>query len=350
MDGLFDIVIRNDRLPLLDGLRLFAAISVVLYHVQIVGGISGTFGRGYLFVDFFFLLSGFVLTIAAEDKMNTSGGAMRFLRTRAARLWPVIAIGAVIGAAFRMIETGQSVRAMLAQALLLVPDFRHAGLIFPLNGPHWSMMLEVIANLVHALVLRKLADRSVVTLAALGGLALAVAILGFGSATFGPDSDNWTLGFARIGFSYPLGVWLARRWKRHQPLRVPMPQDGAWMAGLLLPITMIVLLPLLPVVTAVGDMLAILVLFPPLLWFAASATPPRSAAKWLRLAGLLSFPLYAVHLPILEYVAGLHLGTAGLALAVLASLVAAALVAQVPSLPAALPMLRFRRRRAFPLP
>lgn len=339
-----------NRLPLLDGLRLLAAISVVLYHIQVVDAIGGAFGRGYLFVDFFFLLSGFVLTLAAEDKMNTQGGALRFLRARIARLWPVIAVGAFVGAALRMIETGQSVRGMLVQALLLIPALGHGGLIFPLNGPHWSMMLEVFANIVHALILRKLADRYVLALAALGGVALAVAILSFGSATFGPDSDNWWLGFARLGFSYPCGIWLARRWKTGQALRVPMPPDRAWLTGLLLPIAMILLLPLIPVKTAVGDMLATLVVFPPLLWLAANAKPPRSAVRWLRLAGLLSFPLYALHLPILEYLGSYHLGALGAALAIVACLLSAALVAWVPSLPATLPIPRFRREHALPRP
>ena len=334
----------QNRLPLLDSLRLFAAISVVLYHLQLSNDGHGMFSRGYLFVDFFFLLSGFVLTLAAEHRMNASGGALRFLRARIARLWPIIAIGALTGALVRTIETGQSVRVLLVQALLLVPDFRHDGLIFPLNGPHWSMMLEVIANIAHVLVIRRLSDRMVLAVAALGGIALAVAIYLFGSATFGPDASNWWLGFARIGFSYPLGVWLARRRKIAGPVRTPSSLVLPWSIALALPLTAIMVLPALPLGTAAGDGLVILAVFPPLLWLAASATPPRAAGKWLGLAGLLSFPLYAVHLPILEYVGGLHLGAAGPVIAIATALVVAALVAQIPSLRAIRPLPRMGRR------
>ena len=70
----------QNRLPLLDGLRLFAAFSVVLYHLQLPNDGHGMFSRGYLFVDFFFLLSGFVLTLAAEHRMNASGGALQIGR------------------------------------------------------------------------------------------------------------------------------------------------------------------------------------------------------------------------------------------------------------------------------
>ena len=339
------------RLPLLDGLRLLAAISVVLYHAQLSNTGFGLFGRGYLFVDFFFLLSGFVLTIAAEDRMNASGGALRFLRARVARLWPVIVIGALIGAVVRTIETGQSVRMLLVQAMLLLPDVRHGGggLIFPLNGPHWSMMLEVIANLAHALVIRRLPDRVVLAVAALGGIMLAVTIVLFGSATFGPDASNWWMGFARIGFSYPFGVWLARRWKKVRPVRTEQSFELPWAIAIGLPLAAILALPALPLGTAAGDALVIVLMFPPLLWLAASATPPQFAGKWLRAAGLLSFPLYAVHLPILEFGRNLHLGVAGQALALAGCLLAAALVAQIPPLRPIRPLPRLGRRPALPL-
>lgn len=348
----------KNRLYLLDGLRLLAAISVVFYHVNLAQAGFGLFERGYLFVDFFFLLSGFVLTIAAEDRMNASGGALRFLRARVARLWPVIVIGALTGAVVRVILTGQSVRMLLVQAMLLLPDIRHGdgyqGLIFPLNGPHWSMMLEVIANLVHALVIRRLPDRAVLAVAALGGIVLAVTIVLFGSATFGPDASNWWMGLARVGFSYPFGVWLARRWKRGQALRAQFParlapRSLAWLMALALPVGVILTLPLLPVGTAVGDAVAIVFAFPPLLWLAASATPPPVAGKWLRAAGLLSFPLYAVHLPILQFATGRQPGGAGQVFAIACCLLAAALMARIPPLGPIRPLPRLWRRPALPL-
>ena len=52
---------HSARMVQLDGLRGIAAFMVVFYHMDIVYAIGGPFGRGYLFVDLFFLLSGFVL-------------------------------------------------------------------------------------------------------------------------------------------------------------------------------------------------------------------------------------------------------------------------------------------------
>jgi peptidoglycan/LPS O-acetylase OafA/YrhL len=351
---IFDVMNNHVRLPLLDGLRLLAAISVAFYHIQLTASGLGMFSRGYLFVDFFFLLSGFVLTLAAEDQMNVGGGALPFLLARVARLWPVIAIGALTGALLRMIETGQSVRMLLVQAMLLVPNVRsnsaQGGLIFPLNGPHWSMMLEVLANIAHALVIRRLSDRKVLAVAGLGGMVLALAIVLFGSATFGPDRSNWWLGLARIGFSYPFGVWLARRWKNASPARIQTSPGSHWILALILPLAALMVLPELPLNTAVGDAMVILLVFPPLLWMAACASPPALAGNWLGAAGLLSFPLYAVHLPILEFVGTRHLGPVGPAIAIVATLLAAALIAKIPPIRAIRPFPRHRNRSAIPLP
>ena len=87
------------RLLLLDGLRGIAAIGVVLFHCVIAFDALGAFARGYLFVDLFFLLSGFVLTLNYEQRMNA--GAVRpgkFLRSRLVRLWPTVAAGARVAA------------------------------------------------------------------------------------------------------------------------------------------------------------------------------------------------------------------------------------------------------------
>lgn len=334
MENTLSKMAQVKRLALLDGLRLVAAVSVVFYHAQLSHPMSSAFSRGYLFVDFFFLLSGFVLTLAAEDAMRTHGGAGRFVRGRIARLWPVIAIGAVLGAALRFAVSRQSVRWQLLQTLLLVPDLRHGGLAFPLNGPLWSMLLEVVANAIHALVLCRLADRAVLVVALVGGFALATAIAWYGSATFGPDAGNWGLGFLRIGFAYPLGIVLARRYRARPPART-LP----WLPVLLLPLGAVTALGSLPLPVAAGDALVILLVFPPLLWLAAASSPPRHALPWLGGAGLLSFPLYAVHLPILEYAGSLYLGPATMPLGVIACLLAAAVVAQLVALPKRLPAL-----------
>ena len=69
---------HNARMFQLDGLRGIAAFMIVGYHLDIVYGIGGPFQRGYLFVDLFFLLSGFVLAVSTEKKLLSGIGAIEF--------------------------------------------------------------------------------------------------------------------------------------------------------------------------------------------------------------------------------------------------------------------------------
>ena len=82
------------RMVQLDGLRGIAAFMVVFYHMDIVYGINGPFQRGYLFVDLFFLLSGFVLAVSTEKKIRAGIGAVQFTWVRYKRLLPLVAVGA----------------------------------------------------------------------------------------------------------------------------------------------------------------------------------------------------------------------------------------------------------------
>ena len=67
----------SSRLPTLDAMRGTASLAVVLYHL----GFAGTFAaHGYLAVDFFFLLSGVVITRAYQGKLER-GMKARLART-----------------------------------------------------------------------------------------------------------------------------------------------------------------------------------------------------------------------------------------------------------------------------
>ena len=151
---------------LLDGLRGVAAILVVFYHVfegiafaQATNGAGSglitTLNHGHIAVDFFFILSGFVIGYAYDDrwgKMNT----WQFFKRRLARLHPMLVMGALIGAAsFAVVgfekwdgttaPTGWVMVAMLFTMFMIpavpgVPyEVRGNGEMFPLNGPAWSL-------------------------------------------------------------------------------------------------------------------------------------------------------------------------------------------------------------------
>ena len=85
---------------ILDGLRGLAAIIVVCFHLTeplASSHLDNLVNHGYLAVDFFFLLSGFVMGYAYDDRWDklTIGG---FLRRRFERLQPLVVLGMTLGA------------------------------------------------------------------------------------------------------------------------------------------------------------------------------------------------------------------------------------------------------------
>jgi len=288
------------RLPLLDALRGIAAIAVVLHHEPALYGETGPFTRAYLAVDFFFMLSGLVLTLAFEPKLRAwpNGGLSpdRFLIARLARLWPVLAVGVLIGAAWRWwIGATGHLWLLTLTGLALLPVLRGRGGIYQLDGPQWSVTFEVIANFVHARLLCRLPDRAVLGFALVSGALLAWAAADWGSAGIGDNTLNWWGGFARVGFSYALGIWLGRQLAAGRGRIAPW---LAWSAAALLPLTLLTA-KWWPIPTLAGDLLAIFVLFPPALWGAAQVALSGWPARAADALGRLSYPVYAVHGPVL---------------------------------------------------
>ena len=155
---------------LLDGLRGVAALLVVFYHIfegfSFAGGgtLITTINHGYLAVDFFFILSGFVIGYAYDDRWGKTLTMKDFFKRRLIRLHPMIVMGAVIGVIAFFVQGGvkwdgthvatSMVMLTLLLSLFFIPaypgagyDIRGNGEMFPLNGPSWSLFFEYIGNL-----------------------------------------------------------------------------------------------------------------------------------------------------------------------------------------------------------
>ncbi len=153
---------------LLDGLRGVAALLVVWYHIfegyAFAGGIIvEVVNHGYLAVDFFFILSGFVISYAYDDRIGKKFTFNGLLKRRLIRLHPMVIMGALIGTVAyciqgRMQWNGTQVPfhiiiGSLLLGLFFIPilpksiyDVRGNGEMFPLNGPCWSLFFEYIVN------------------------------------------------------------------------------------------------------------------------------------------------------------------------------------------------------------
>lgn len=311
---------------ILDGLRGVAALLVVFYHIfeglsfAEGGTLITTINHGYLAVDFFFILSGFVIGYAYDDRLGKTMTLGNFFKRRLIRLHPMIIMGAVLGVIFYCLQgcvkwdgthvaTSMIMLALLC-ALFFIPatpgagyDIRGNGEMFPLNGPSWSLFFEYIGNILYAVFIHRLSNKALTALVFLLGIGLAWFAL-FDVAGYGMIGVGWTLdgvnflgGSLRMLFPFSLGMLLSRNFK---PVKV---RGAFWICS-------IVLLALFCVPYIEGnspicwnglfEAICILLIFPVLVWIGASGkTTDKHSTQICKFSGDISFPLYAVHYPVM---------------------------------------------------
>ena len=242
---------------LLDGLRGVAALLVVWYHVFEGYAFAGQkpyiecINHGYLAVDFFFILSGFVIGYAYDDRWNRTLTMKGFFQRRLIRLHPMVIMGAVLGTITFLVQgsvqwdgsrvTTSAVMLALLLAMCFIPavpgcgyEVRGNGEMFPLNGPAWSLFFEYIGNILYALFIRRLSDKALLALViALGAMLGCFAIFdvsGYGSIGVGwtIDTVNVLGGALRMLFPFTAGLLLSRRLR---PMRV---KGAFWICSVLL--------------------------------------------------------------------------------------------------------------------
>lgn len=314
---------------LLDGLRGVAAILVLFYHVfeglafaeatnGAGSGLITTLNHGHIAVDFFFILSGFVISYAYDDrwgKMST----WQFFKRRLIRLHPMLVMGALIGViAFAIVgfekwdgtvaSTGWVMVAMLFTMFMIpaVPglpyEIRGNGEMFPLNGPGWSLFFEYIGNILYALVIRRLSVKIltilVVVLGCLHIWFFVGNVSGYDMVGVGwtIDEVNFWGGLVRMLFPFTMGMLLARIFK-------PSKVKGAfWICSIVL--VMLFAVPYIKPdysisLNSLYEVVCIAFLFPLLVWLGACGRVSGRVGKLNRMLGDLSYPLYIVHYPIM---------------------------------------------------
>lgn len=294
---------------------------VIFYHIFeafATSGLDQKFNHGYLAVDFFFVLSGFVIGFSYDEKMRSGGLSVRkFFARRLIRLHPMVIFGATLGAISFLVQGaktwgGEAVSplwialAFLASMLLLPAfspslDVRGNTEIFPLNGPTWSLFFEYLGNVFYALFLRRLSRFKLALVVVLTFLALAANLFfinenGVYSLGVGWSRQTWNFlgGFLRMAFSFSLGLLLSRNFA---PSRFSL---GFLPASCL--IIAIFATPYLgdeaTILNGVFDLFCVAVIFPSIVYFSASnQTQNAKNQRVSNFLGELSYPLYVVHYP-----------------------------------------------------
>ncbi|MDR0261725.1 MAG: acyltransferase [Sphingobacterium sp.] len=307
--------------PILDGLRGVAAIIVVTFHLTEplgTGHLDILVNHGYLAVDFFFLLSGFVIGYAYDDrwpKMTTG----TFFKRRIERLQPMVILGMTLGAIgfyftdstiWPLIHTVPLWKMLLVMligyTILPVPlslDIRGWQEMHPLNSVGWSLFFEYIANILYAIGIRKLSKTALSILVFIAAVALAHLAI---TSPNGDVSGGWTLnteqvriGIIRTMYPFFAGLLLSRIISpsriRHAFLYCSiliaivlyMPRIGGaeklWMNGIYEAVCIIIVFPLI-VYLGTGNI-----------------STSRIENKLCKFLGDISYPLYLVHYPFVYF-------------------------------------------------
>lgn len=285
----------------LDAMRGIAAITVVYFHINLQ--ISADYvPYAYLAVDFFFMLSGFVLANAYEAQLRNHLGAATFFKMRAIRLYPMFALGALLGIitliAQNWTHSGHAMglpQSVTTAALNLIALPSPANkLLFPINPPAWSLFFEFLINIAFAFVLFRLTTGALRAVVLGIAILFAVIIFEYGDAGVGPGWVSALAGLARVSYTFTLGMLFARMHgeKRATP-SILIVLAAAALAGLLL-------VPIESAVTLPFNLLTVFLLLPGILWAGILFDLPRRLRPMGKMLGDISYPLYAVHFPLLQ--------------------------------------------------
>ena len=332
------------RYEILDALRGVAALIIVAFHMfeyYSKGPAYQIINHGYLAVDFFFILSGFVIGYAYDDRWDrmTVGS---FIKRRLIRLHPMLVFGTVVGALLYYLQEyiydipcggaatpWWALLLVFLYGLTLLPiprawDIRGLGEMHPMNNVFWTLMWEYIANLLYATVIRRF-SRVMLTIFVLFSAFLTVNLCMnldlFGLFTERTAEVNTVIGgwdlqptsiliaVTRLFYPFFSGLLLSRLFTGFDGGRKVLDLGKFRVkGGFLICVVAIVALLAMPRVggtdpgnfwmNGLYETVVILVCFPLIVSLGAGSVVESKAARSIcKFLGEISYPLYVTHLP-----------------------------------------------------
>lgn len=235
---------RVPELRALTGARGVAAWLVVLYHIRLsIAGLPpslvAVLAKGYLAVDFFFLLSGFVISLAWHERLRGGGAVRRFWWKRIARVWPLhllmLAVAVAVAIVLAATGRGDGGHFPIAELPLHVALMQDWGFTDRLawNDPAWSISAECGAYLLFPVLVATVDWRrlpTAVMLAVVGALfvLLYAIFVGHGATSLGFDIARF--GLARCLVEFVAGTALCDlygRWRQRPAVPALIAASGA---------------------------------------------------------------------------------------------------------------------------
>jgi peptidoglycan/LPS O-acetylase OafA/YrhL len=319
---------RQRRLEALDLARSAGFLIVLLQHC--LGFLGSAVPSHFLpqdatILDFFFLMSGFFAGFAYEEKLRAGQKSVaQALGERALRLFPLVALGTLLGVLSYLIWAPHKFHLLLLLTLTLKgfalipangtqlgsPD------IFPLDGPLWFLLYDWFAYLLFLFALRHLSLKWLfaVTAAAMAGLWWAA--ISMNTLSFGTLWTDWAWSLPRSLAGFTTGYILFRLYK---PGRFLISRRLGWLPALAL--LAVVLLPVPAEWRYSGALQAVIatLVMPMIIFFGAYVPVDAVTARLASVGAKIALPVYVLHSPVIRTLSllrwYLHLhGMTGLAL------------------------------------
>jgi peptidoglycan/LPS O-acetylase OafA/YrhL len=294
----------KQHFEILDGLRGIAALAVVVFHFMewvFVDPSKNFIGHGFLAVDFFFCLSGFVIGYAYDDRMAKMG-VFKFLISRIIRLHPLVVAGSILGLlAFlfdpfgghlELYSAGKIFLTFICSLLLIpFPVIADRGFnLFSFNAPAWSLFWEYVANIFYGLILYRVRRNYLMLLTLLAAVALCFVSYRSGNLLGGWSGPTFWDGFARISYSFLMGLLIYRsNW---------VIKNKLGFMGLAILLLLAFIMPFSKF-NWLTEPAVVLIYFPLLIALGAGSKLSPALKRICIFSGKISYPLYMTHYAVL---------------------------------------------------
>jgi peptidoglycan/LPS O-acetylase OafA/YrhL len=288
----------------LDGVRGVAALLVVLRHTTHFFGDFG-FQESYLAVDIFFAMSGVVLANAYEHRLKTGLSAKTFAWIRLVRLYPLYALGLALSVLALALgadhDKANWLPWTLPLAVFLLPDLLSftGTSTFPLNGPSWSLFMELWVNIIYGRFISALSSRNLLLIMAFSAVGLAAGeyLSPRHNLDFGWTQKSFAFAFFRVGYSYFFGVLIYRMFAANRFTGLTVhPSLVAW--GLLSTMAALLMCSPRPSLQPYFDFVCVTAIFPVIVYSAMHIQPDGHTRRVCTFLGAISYPAYAIHSPL----------------------------------------------------